>query len=230
MLKVVSQMPEPRSQPALENHPERRNWVWLTIQTVLRLLFAIFLRYRATGHQELSRHSGMLFVINHQSFLDPLLVGVPLTRPVCFLARDSLFRVPVVGWVLRSTYVMAINRESASSAVIRESIAKLRAGFWVGIFPEGTRSVDGELGELKPGFLAIVRRAQVPVCVVGIAGSQRAFGKGAWFPRMARVSVCFDSPILLEELQTLLERGEEHLLAEIRSRLEASTLKATSRI
>ncbi len=222
-------MSEQRTQPLVEVDPRHRNWVWRTIQIVLQLLFSVFLRYRAYGHRELEQYSGMLFLVNHQSFLDPLLVGLPLSRPVCFLARDSLFRVPVVGWVLRSTYVMPINRESASTAVMRESIAKLKAGYWLGIFPEGTRSVDGQLGELKPGFLAIVRRAQVPVCIVGIAGSQHAFGRGALFPRMAKVSVYFDSPMMPEELKSLLEHGEEHLLAEIRSRLEASIVMATSR-
>ncbi|MCX7418889.1 MAG: lysophospholipid acyltransferase family protein [Planctomycetia bacterium] len=222
-------MSEQRSQPLVDENPKQRNWVWRTIQIVLQLLFSLFLRYRAHGHRELEQHSGMLFLINHQSFLDPLLVGLPLSRPVCFLARDSLFRVPVVGWVLRSTYVMPINRESASTAVMRQSIAKLRAGYWLGIFPEGTRSVDGQLGELKPGFLAIVRRAQVPVCVVGIDGSQRAYGRGALFPRIAKVSVYFDTPIMPDELKTLLERGEEHLLNQIRSRLEAAMSNAVSR-
>ena len=112
---------------------------------------------------------------------------------------------------------------------MRESIAKLRAGYWLGIFPEGTRSIDGQLGELKPGFLAIVRRAQVPVCVVGIDGSQRAFGRGALFPRMAKVSVYFDTPIMPEELKMLLERGEDNLLNKIRSRLEVSISEAASR-
>ena len=228
-LKVALSMSEQRTQPLVEVNPRHRNWVWRTIQIVLQLLFSVFLRYRAYGHRQLEQHSGMLFLVNHQSFLDPLLVGLPLSRPVCFLARDSLFRVPIVGWVLRSTYVMPINRESASTAVMRDSIAKLRAGYWLGIFPEGTRSVDGQLGELKPGFLAIVRRAQVPVCVVGIDGSQRAFGRGALFPRMAKVSVYFDTPIMPDELKTLLDRGEDHLLDQIRSRLEASISEAASR-
>lgn len=219
-------MSEPRSLPRVELNPGRRNWVWLVIQTVLRLLFAVFLRYRAYGYRDLERHSGMLFLINHQSFLDPMLVGLPLTRPVCFLARDSLFRVPIIGWILRATNVLPINRQSASSAVMRETIARLKAGSWVGIFPEGTRSSDGALGELKPGFIALIRRAQVPVCVVGIAGSNRSFGRGAWFPRMAKVSVLFAPPILPSELQTMLEHGDEQLLTQIRNYLEASMTEA----
>lgn len=123
-----------------ETQPERRNWVWSVIQIVLRLAFALWLRYRARGHDKITHRGGMLLIINHQSFLDPLLVGLPLRRPVSFLARDNLFRVPFVGWVLRNTYVLPINRESAATGALREMIARLKAGFWVGIFPEGTRS------------------------------------------------------------------------------------------
>src|SRR5205809_1013122 len=98
-------MTGPLANSASETDPERRNWVWWSFQVVLRLFFAVWLRYRARGHQQLAGCGGMLLVINHQSFLDPLLVALPLTRPVSFLARVSLFRVPVVGWVLRNTYV-----------------------------------------------------------------------------------------------------------------------------
>ena len=120
-----------------ESQPERRNWVWLGFQAVMRLVFALWVRFRARGHDRITHRGGMLLIINHQSFLDPLLVGVPLRRPVSFVARENLFRVPFIGWVLRNTYVLPINRESAGTAVLREMIARLKAGFWVGIFPEG---------------------------------------------------------------------------------------------
>ncbi len=208
-------------QAASKRDPQRRNWVWLGLQVVLRLFFAVWLRYRARGHQHLSVPGGMLLVINHQSFLDPLLVGLPLARPVSFLARDNLFHVPLVGWVLRNTYVLPINREAASTGALREMIARLRSGFWVGIFPEGTRSVDGTLGELKPGFLALLRRADVPICPVGIAGAGKALGRGACFLSPAKVRIIFGEPILPELIQEALKLGDETLLQLIRERLQA---------
>ena len=215
-------------QAASEFHPQRRNWVWLGFQVVLRLVFAVWLRYRALGHQHLNVPGGMLLVINHQSFLDPLMVGLPLARPVSFLARDNLFRVPFIGWVLRNTYVLPINREAASTGALREMIARLRAGFWVGIFPEGTRSTDGTLSELKPGFLALLRRADVPVCPVGIAGTGQALGRGAWFLRPTKVRVIFGEPIPRELIQEALKQGDETLLALIRDRLQACVDQADS--
>ena len=217
-------MPESRSRPSAESDPERRNWVWLCLQTVMRLIFAACLRYRAYGHEELKGNTGVLFVINHQSFLDPLLVGLPLSRPICFLARHSLFRIPVIGWILRSTHVLPINREAASTGALREMIARLQAGFWVGIFPEGTRSSDGSLGRLKPGFVALLRRAAVPVCPVGIAGSRNVLGRGTLFPRFAKVCVVFGPSISIAEIQASLSIGEEHLLKLIHERL-ASTIR-----
>ena len=203
-----------------ESQPERRNWVWLGFQLVVRLIVALWLRYRARGHDRITHRGGMLLIINHQSFLDPLLVGLPLHRPVSFLARENLFRVPFIGWVLRNTYVLPINRESAGTGALREMIARLKAGFWVGIFPEGTRSADGKLGEMKPGFLALLRRADVPVCPVGIAGADRALGRYHKLPHFSTVRVVFGEPISAEQVAETLKLGEAALLDLIRTRLE----------
>jgi 1-acyl-sn-glycerol-3-phosphate acyltransferase len=167
----------------------------------------------------LPREGGALLLINHQSFLDPLLVGLPLRRPVSFLARDSLFRVPVVGWILRNTYVMPINREAASTSSLREGIRRLNHGFYVGIFPEGTRSDTGEVGALKPGFLALMRRSKVPVHPVGIAGAFQALPRGARFLHPVRVRVVFGEAFTAEELAADGPEGEAELLARIRHRI-----------
>lgn len=210
-----------------ESQPERRNWVWLSFQPVVRLIVTLWLRYRARGHDRLTHRGGMLLIINHQSFLDPLLVGLPLHRPVSFVARENLFRVPFIGWVLRHTYVLPINRDAAGAGVLREMIARLKAGFWVGIFPEGTRSPDGKLGEIKPGFLAMLRRANVPVCTVGIAGADRALGRHHKLPHFSTVRVVFGEPISAETIAETLKQGEPVLLELIRTRLEECMAEAS---
>jgi 1-acyl-sn-glycerol-3-phosphate acyltransferase len=215
-----------QTDPPIDTGPTRRNWVWFGFQLVLRLIFAVWLQYRARGNEQLAGHRGMLFVINHQSFLDPLLVCLPLRRPVSFLARDSLFSVPLLGWILRHTLVLPINRESASAASIRQVLARLRSGYWVGIFPEGTRSCDGRLGELKPGFLALLRRADVPVCPVGIAGAQAAFGRGKRLLHRASVRVVFGTPLMPGEVHRELDRGQEAVLKLIRERIETCLTEA----
>lgn len=195
--------------------PTRRNAVWLTFQFVLRLVFGVWLRYRARGVERIARSGGGLVLVNHQSFLDPLLVGVPLQRPVSFLARDSLFPVPFVGWVLRNTYVMPINRDAASTASIRQAIRRIDDGFLVGLFPEGTRCVDGEVGEFKPGFISLIRRIKLPVYPVGIAGAHEAMPRRGLLRLCPRkVHVVFGEPLCPDHVQALSGKGQEAALIE----------------
>ena len=187
-------------EPAPLPPPKARNVVWRTFQFIMQNVFCFWLGYRARGQERLDKAEGGLVLANHQSFLDPLLIGLPLHRPVSFVARDSLFKVPFVGWVLRNTYVMPISREAASSASLRETIRRMQHGFLVGVFPEGTRTETGEVGEFKPGFVALIRRAKLPVYPVGIAGAFQAMGKGSLLLKPARVRVVVGEPISVEEL------------------------------
>lgn len=189
--------------------PLRPNWVWRLFRLLFRNVFAFWLRYRVRGCERLPAAGGALLLINHQSFIDPVLVGLPLQRPVSYLARDSLFRVPFIGWVLRNTYVMPICREAATTQSLRESLRRLEHGFLVGIFPEGTRSRDGAVAELKPGFVALLRRSRAPVIPVGIAGAHRAMPRGSLMLWPRRVHVVFGQPIPPQELAPWLERGRE---------------------
>ncbi|MEK6262639.1 MAG: lysophospholipid acyltransferase family protein [Planctomycetota bacterium] len=200
--------------------PKARNVLWWTSQLIMQNVFCFWLGYRARGQERLDEAGGGLVLANHQSFLDPLLVGLPLHRPISFVARDSLFKVPVVGWILRNTYVMPISRESASSASLRETIRRMQHGFLVGVFPEGTRTETGEVGPFKPGFVALIRRAKLPVYPVGIAGAFQAMGKGSWFMKPARVRIVVGEPISVEELAQFGGRDKDDALIElVRSRI-----------
>lgn len=200
--------------------------MWRGLQLLMQNVFVFWLDYRARGLEGLPA-TGALLLSNHQSFLDPLLIGLPLDRPVSYLARHSLFRVPVIGWVLRNTYVMAINREAAGTASLREAVRRMRHGFLVGIFPEGTRSADGRLGEIKPGFIALIRQSGAPVVPVGIAGAHDVMPRGALLPRRGRVRVVFGAPLPDEDVARLSARGHEReLLAFMADRLEQCRLAA----
>lgn len=207
--------------------PYRRSLVWWVCQMLMRPVFVFWLRYRARGVGKIPARGGALLVINHESSLDPLMAGLPLSRPVSFLARDSLFRIPGLGWLLRQTYVMPISREAASTASIKSAVQRMQHGFLVGIFPEGTRGTGEELGEIKPGFIALLRRARVPVYPVGIAGTGAAYPRGAWFIRPRRVRVVFGDPLSCEELEPLTQHGHEaELISEVRERMLACRAEA----
>ncbi len=181
--------------------PLRRNWIWWPTQKLLQNFFGFWLRYRARGIEHVPREGAALLLSNHQSYLDPLLIGLPLERPVSYLARHNLFDVPVLGWILRRTYVIPIRRDAASTASLREMIRRLDHGFLVGMFPEGTRTHDGALGELKPGFLSVIRRTNVPIIPVGISGAIDAMPRGSLGIRPARVSIVYGAPIPRSELE-----------------------------
>ena len=208
--------------------PFRRNVVWSVLQFVLRWCFTLLLGYRARGFERLPDAGGALLVANHQSNFDPLFVGLPLQRPVSYMARSTLFPIPFIGWVLRRTYVVPIDREAARAGSIRELVARLEHGFLVGIFPEGTRTHDGELGEFKPGFIALVRRSRLPIIAVGIAGAYEAYPRGH-LPRPGRVRVVFSRPWQPEEYAEYCERGREaELVAAMRQRVQDCVDEATA--
>ncbi len=202
-------------------NPLARNLHWRLGQLLMSNIFGLWLRMRARGFENLPKEGGALLLINHQSYLDPLLVGMPLPRPVSYLARDSLFRVPFIGWVLRNTYVMPINRESASTASLREAIRRLQHGFYVGIFPEGTRTETGAVGPFKPGFLALLRRADVPVIPVGIAGAYEAMPRGTPFLWPGKVRVVYGEALPRDVLVSFAKSDEAALLEYVRQHVIA---------
>ncbi|MBT5018089.1 1-acyl-sn-glycerol-3-phosphate acyltransferase [Planctomicrobium sp.] len=195
-------------------NPQSRNCVWRLIQIQCYVVFKLWFRFQAKGYKNLPQGGAML-LSNHQSFLDPLLIGVLLKRPVSFLARDSLFRIPVVGWILKHTYVMPISRKSAGTESMKKSIARLDHGFYVGLFPEGTRTEDGSVGKVKPGFIAMIRRSEVPIVPVGIAGAYEAMPRKSNFVRPVKIRLVYGEPISLEEISELSKKGNEKQFAEL---------------
>ncbi len=215
---------QPESKPLTGLH---RNIIWRVMQFLLQPFFVIWFRYRATGFENLPQQSGALLLINHQSYLDPLLVGIGLSRPVSYLARDSLFRIPILGALLRNTYVMAIKRNAAGTESLRLSINRIKEGYLVGIFPEGTRTIDGDLGELKPGFIAIVRRSKSPVIPVGIYGADRAMPKGSLLVLPKKIRVHYGKPLAPDKIKELTKRGREDEFVEyVTNQLKQAVQKA----
>lgn len=201
-------------QPPLP-HPTKRSLVWLVIQAGVKLAGFLCWRPKIRGKEKLPA-GGALLLLNHQSFLDPVVFGSALTRPVSFLARDSLFNVFLIGWVLRNTYVMPINRESGGTESIRNATRRMQHGFLVGIFPEGTRTEDGSVGEFKPGFISLIRRGKVPVIPVGIAGAFEAYSRKSLLPKPGpRICMVIGDPLTEDELSKLTVKGQEDALVEL---------------
>lgn len=198
----------------------RAKFLWRMLHWPVYFFCCSWIRVRTQGQEHIDNGRGGLFLINHQSFVDPILVAVMLTRPVSYLARDNLFRIPILGWILRHTHVIPISRESARGGSIRVAIEQLEAGHLVGIFPEGTRSADDEVHRFRPGFIAIVRRTTQPIYPVGIAGFNRIMPRGAWFIRPGRVQVVYGAPLSADEVIKFRNGRDDAALCELaRSRV-----------
>ncbi len=140
-----------------------------------------------------------VFVANHQSALDiPILSAACLkTHDVRFMAKESLFKIPFLGWGIAGNGFIPIRRENARHAAntFKEIAAKNSAAYSYIIFPEGTRSEDGRLKEFKRGAIAMILKLNLPLVPVTIVDACRANPKGRWLVRPGTVRVIFHEPI-----------------------------------
>jgi 1-acyl-sn-glycerol-3-phosphate acyltransferase len=156
---------------------------------------------RATGRENLPAAGGALLVSNHLSHLDVFVLGLGVPRPLNYVARSSLF-VPPLGALIRSVGGFPIDREGSGTAGLKETLRRLKAGGIVLIFPEGTRSRDGELGPLKPGIAALAR-ARVPIVPAAVAGTFEAWPADRAFPRAHPIRVHYGPPIPADVVASL---------------------------
>lgn len=144
----------------------------------------------------------VILVSNHQSFLDPVIVGYGLDREVNYMARDSLFRNPVFGWFIRSVNAFPIRRGEADMRAIKETFRRLKDGKVVLMFPEATRTSNGKITPFKPGLALLAQKAQAAVVPVVIDGAFEAWPRTSPIPKpFSPVSVSFGKPFLPAEFQ-----------------------------
>ena len=137
---------------------------------VMRVLMPLCYHIETEGTELLPQNGGYLYVSNHRSNADPILIGIqnPHTQ-FCFLAKQELFSQGFVGWLLRKLGAVAIDRGAGDMSPLEELGTRLRSGENALIFPEGTRSKDGKLGHFKTGAALIAAQTGVPVVPVGIS-------------------------------------------------------------
>ncbi len=152
---------------------------------------------RCYGHSRIVRRGSCIVASNHESFLDPWIVGLCIPRAAYFLARETLFRIPLFGRLIYSVHARPIPREggAASRQAIRVSRRIVEEGGLLLMFPEGTRSADGRLGTVKRGVELIAGPSAAPVVPAYIEGSFEAWPRHRPLPRLKSVRVFFGEPI-----------------------------------
>jgi 1-acyl-sn-glycerol-3-phosphate acyltransferase len=173
--------------------------VWyLLLKTLGQVSFILFFKYRAYGTKNVPRNGALIIASNHQSYMDPVAVGIPLVRRFGSLARESLFRNPAFGWLLRALGSMPLDRGSADLGAMRAGLRLLKDGKLLLLFPEGTRTQDGSIGELQPGLAVLASRSGAVVVPAVIDGAYEAWPRKKLLPGLGRVRVAYGRPMKYE--------------------------------
>jgi len=195
-----------------------------------RIVFATYFRWRVFNPERVPHQGAVILAANHASFLDPPLVGVAIQRPINYLARESLFRFPVVRTILTLWNAVPVDRDGGGAKGLRIILDRLLGGGGIILFPEGTRTPDGQLQAARTGVGLIVVKSSAPVVPVRIFGTFEAFGRNHGIPRPFRVSIKFGKPLLYEVLRTEAKQCSKSRLREIYEEISTDVMLQIHRL
>jgi len=165
---------------------------------LLFLFLKTFFWLKAEGRQNIPKDGGVIIASNHTSYLDPLAVGCACPRPIDFMARDTLFKAPLLGAWMHAVNAFDVKRESADLSAMKEGIRRLKSGRVLTVFPEGTRQANGQMGKAQAGVGFLAVKSEATVIPAFVCGTEKALPKGAKFFRPARVIVKFGQAVEID--------------------------------
>ena len=177
---------------------------WMGFGSAFRSLFGM----RIVGREHLITEGPVLVASNHQSYLDPPLIGNLYQDEMVYLARKTLFN-RFTRWLYSSWNAIPVDQDRPDMASLKTIIRKLREGHRVLVFPEGSRTLDGELGEAAPGIGLIAAKSGAVIQPVRIRGAREALPRGSARIRFARISVHVGPPIRLTRDELAATKGKE---------------------
>lgn len=183
--------------------------------TLFRAVYATYFRWRVFGAEQVPLEGGVILASNHASFLDPPLVGSGIKRDINYLARESLFRFPGIGALLRSWNAVPVDRDGGGAKGLKTILDRLLNGNGIILFPEGTRTKDGKLLPARSGIGLTVIKSTAPVVPVRVFGTFEAYGRNHKFPRPRRIAVKYGHPMNFEILRAEAKTCDKARLKEI---------------
>jgi 1-acyl-sn-glycerol-3-phosphate acyltransferase len=177
---------------------------------IVKLIMSCLYRIETKGLENIPKEGAVLLCANHIHNLDPPLVGITMKRPVVFMAKEELFKVPILGKIVRKANAFPIKRGKADREAIRIGLKTLREGKVLGIFPEGTRSRTGELGKGLSGVGFFALRSDATVIPCAIIGPYKLFRK---------VKIIYGNPVNFNKLKdknASIEEATELIMTHIR--------------
>lgn len=200
------------------------NPVYFLGHCLLRAAYQSLFRLRIINYDKLIQQGPCIYVANHQSYLDPPLLGQMFETPVHFLARKTLFDPPFMKQVLPLCYALPIDQEQPDPGSILKVLRLVKSGGRIVIFPEGSRSHDGQIHDAMPGIgLIIGRLADIPVQPIRIEGAFDALPIHSSRLKFRPISVTIGDPIpfTAEELRAKGRQAQLHIGRKIMDSIRA---------
>ena len=197
---------------------------------MFRVVFAGYFRWRVFHPERVPLSGPVILAANHASFIDPPLVGTGVNRAINYLARESLFRFPVIGAILRAVNSVPVDRDGGGAAGLKAILGRLLAGGGIILFPEGTRTRDGRLQPARSGIGLAVIKSDAPVVPVRVFGTFEAYGRHLKFPRPHPIAVKYGRPILFEALRAEAKICSKSRLKEIYQQVADEIMAAIAKL
>jgi 1-acyl-sn-glycerol-3-phosphate acyltransferase len=189
--------------------------------TLTRFVASNYFRLQIHGRENAIEEGPALLAMNHQSFLDPPLAALCCHRELHFLARKTLFNVPIVGLLLPHLNVIGVDRDGADMSALKSVIRVVRCGGCTIIFPEGTRTSDGHLQPARSGVGLVIAKTLAPVVPIRIFGAFEAFPRTTKLPRRRPITLVIGKPMrfssddLIGDARVVYQRLSEQVMARI---------------
>ena len=195
---------------------------------LLKLKFRIVYRTRVRGLRNVPDSGPVLLIANHQSFYDPPLIGCWIgRRQVDFLARGGLFKFKPFAWLISTLHATPIKQGSGDTGAMKEVLKRLSEGRAMLIFPEGSRTPDGDIQDFQRGTAVLLKRAHCTIVPVAVAGVYNVWPRSRKVPKLfaKRMSVVYGEPIASDQLMI---DGPDRAMAQLRERVESLLIEAES--
>jgi 1-acyl-sn-glycerol-3-phosphate acyltransferase len=160
-----------------------------------RVIGRLFFRLRIIHQERMIQAGPAILAMNHQSYLDPPLAGITCDRAIYFLAKRTLIDVPVLGWLLPKLNVIPVNQEGIDRSALKALIRVLKSGNAALVFPEGARTLDGDLQPAQPGLGLVIAKTLAPVVPMRISGAHEALPRGGDGLHFVPITIVIGEPI-----------------------------------